>query len=704
MSRLSDSTLRRTATALAVVSVVLVVVDTVIVAASMPLFSTRSVGLHGWPLVDIASAGSAVLGAVIVAANPRHAIGWLLNVIGASTSFSLLAESYAVWVLDYDGPGPTRAADFAGWLSAFTGGALALAGLSVTFLLVPTGRLLSRGWRWVELMAGIGYLSFCAGIVVIGPHQTANQDEDTADGDPLAQVLLSAGILLIFAAVFASVVCMLIRLRRAEGVERQQVRVVAMGAGAIGLSLIMMLVGESVKGGEQNWWSSMPLFIAYVFMIGCITVAVLRYRLYDVEVIVSRALVVAMAAGFAVVGYIGLVVALGQSVEDRADGGFWLSLLVTAVVALAFQPLRRGVVRFADRLAYGTRAAPYDALAEFSRRIGQSPAPGTVLPAIAAAAGEAVRADRVVVHLDVDSGPDLVEVWPSSSAAGLTSIDTEPDLVVPVLGQGGQLGSITLHLPPGRDVRAHEHRLLADIADQASIAFSNAQMQVQLAAQVEQLDRRTRDLAASRNRVIGAADTERQRLEAAIARRVLPAMSELRSDLAACEDAPLDQPLIGSFVDRATDALESLRELTRGIYPTMLTRSGFGPALTAYASRLQRPGALRLDPAVATSRYAERVEAAAYFCVIEALGNTGAEGPTVDVRLDGDTLVVSAHGLALDAIDRLAVIDRVEACGGWMHLVRLHGRSALEVRLPALSAEVSAPPQPTATPAPAGRD
>ena len=215
-------------------------------------------------------------------------------------------------------------------------------------------------------------------------------------------MLLSVGILLIFAAVLASVVCMLIRLRRSQGVARQQVRVVAMGASAIGLSLIMLLVGESVQGGEQSWWSSMPLFIAYVFMIGCITVAVLRYRLYDVEVIVSRALVVAMAAAFAVVGYVGLVVALGQSVEDRADGGFWLSLLVTAVVALAFQPLRRGVVRFADRLAYGTRAAPYDALADFSRRIGQSPAPGTVLPAIAAAAGEAVRAERVVVHLDVD--------------------------------------------------------------------------------------------------------------------------------------------------------------------------------------------------------------------------------------------------------------------------------------------------------------
>ena len=704
MQRLSDNALRRLATALALASLVFVAVDTMIVATSMSLFSERSVGIHGWPLVDIASAGSAVLGAVIVVANPRQTIGWLLNVIGASTSFSLLAESYAVWVLDFDGPGPTRAGDLSGWLSAFTGGALALAGLSVTFLLVPTGRLLSRRWRWVAVMAVIGYLSFCAGIVVVGPHQAADMDGDTAGGNALAGVLLSAGILLVFAAVLASVGCMLVRLHRSHGEERQQVRVVAMGASAIGLSLIVLLVGETVQGGEQTWWSSMPLFIAYVFMIGCITVAVLRYRLSDVEVIVSRALVLAMAAGFAAVGYVGLVVALGQSVGDRADGGFWLSLIATAAVALAFQPLRRWVVRFADRLAYGTRAAPYDALADFSRRLGQSPAPGTVLPAIAASAGEAVRAESVVVRLDVDAGPDLVEVWPSLPAATLTTVEGEPDLVVPVVGDTGPLGSITLRLPPGRDVRPLEHRLLSDIAEQASVAFSNAQMQIQLAAQVEQLDRRTRDLAASRNRVIGAADTERRRLEAAIARRVVPAMSALRAELAACAGVPLDAEKIGGFVDQATGALESLRELTRGIYPTMLTRSGIGPALTSYASRMQRLDALRIDPAVATSRFAERVEAAAYFCGIEALGHPGEEGPMVDIRLENDTLVILAHGLALDGIDRLAVIDRVEACGGSLTVIQLHGRSALQVTLLALPPEVSAQPRPTATPAGAGRD
>ena len=76
----------------------------------------------------------------------------------------------------------------------------------------------------------------------------------------------------------------------------------------------------------------------------------------------------------------------------------------------------------------------------------------------------------------------------------------------------------------------------------------------------------------------------------------------------------------------------------------------------------------------------------------------------VDMRLENDTLVILAHGLALDGIDRLAVIDRVEACGGSLTVIQLHGSSALQVRLLALPPEVSAQPRPTATPAGAGRD
>ncbi len=101
--------------------------------------------------------------------------------------------------------------------------------------------------------------------------------------------------------------------------------------------------------------------------------------------------------------------------EDRTGGGFWWSLLATVAVALAFQPLRRRVLRVADRLAYGNRAAPYDALADFSARIGRSPATGELLPTIAAAAGEAVHAQRVVVRLDGEGGAGLTATWPARS-------------------------------------------------------------------------------------------------------------------------------------------------------------------------------------------------------------------------------------------------------------------------------------------------
>ena len=161
----------------------------------------------------------------------------------------------------------------------------------------------------------------------------------------------------------------------------------------------------------------MPLYVSYLALVVCIAVAVLRYRLYEVEVIVSRAVVLAIATAFVAVGYVGLVVLLSRTVEDRTGGGFWWSLLATVVVALAFQPLRRRVLRLADRLAYGNRAAPYDALADFSARIGRSPATSELLPTIAAAAGEAVDAQRAVVRLDGEGGAGLAAAWPEGAAS-----------------------------------------------------------------------------------------------------------------------------------------------------------------------------------------------------------------------------------------------------------------------------------------------
>jgi hypothetical protein len=431
-----------------------------------------------------------------------------------------------------------------------------------------------------------------------------------------------------------------------------------------------------------------PLYVSYLALVVCIGVAVLRYRLYDVEVIVSRAVVLAIATAFVAVGYVGLVVALGRSVEGRTGGGFWWSLLATAVVALAFQPLRRRVLRLADRLAYGNRAAPYDALADFSARIGRSPATSELLPTIAAAAGEAVDAQRAVVRLEGEGGAGLAAAWPEGAAPGQSADSPDGAVVVPIEDASGRLGSMSLTLPPGRDIRPLEQRLLSDIAEQAALALRNVRLELELAERVRQLDRHTRELAASRNRIMGAVDTERRRLESSIAERVLPTMVRLRVEVARAATDGAQAERIEECVVLATEAVESLRELTRGIYPTNLTRSGLGSALRSRAAAMRRADAVRIDPAVATARFAERVEAAAYYCCVEVL-----EHPVGEVRLtldDRGDLALVIHGVDVDALNRLAIVDRIEACGGALHVPDPRSGNGLQIRFPAL-APVPAP-------------
>ncbi len=172
-------------------------------------------------------------------------------------------------------------------------------------------------------------------------------------------------------------------------------------------------------------------------------VAVLRYRLYDIDVIINRAVVIVAATAFAAVCYTTLVVLVGNQVNTRA-GGFWLSLLGIATVALAFQPLRHAVIRLSDRLAYGVRAKPYEALSSFSRRLAETPSPSTLLPAVAEAAGRAVSARGATVTLDS----------PGHGAAVATTWGDAPDGAtvshrLPMLYDGVALGAIIRAAPEG---------------------------------------------------------------------------------------------------------------------------------------------------------------------------------------------------------------------------------------------------------------
>ena len=646
----------RVAWVLAGLTLILTAADVVVTAQYRPLLSEAAVAEHGFPFVNGAVLGSAVLGAAIIARYERHAVGWLLSLIGSTGAFSLLAESYGIWVVSEGGPGTRSLAGVSGWLAALLGGQLAIAGLAVMFLLAPGGRFLSRRWGYVAAAPAAGTLLCWAALMSYDP--TTFDLQDTERG-PVRGALFTLGFLLISIGLVASVVSMVLRLRRSQGEERQQVRLIVLSVALLAIGIASLTVVQATNGGRQTWASSLPLYVAYLLLPVLFGLAVLRYRLYDLEVIVNRAVLVATAAGFAGLGYTTLVVTVGKAVDSRTSG-FWLSLLATALVALAFQPARRWVVLAANRLAYGSRAQPYEALSDFSGRLAETPAAASLLSALADAAGRAVSARRALASLEVPGTPTMAVDWGRGDAEG-----TERH-VVEVRTGGTRLGTITVWIPRGRPLRPSDSRLLAALADQAAVAFRNVAMESQLAGHVAELDRTTGELSDSRVRIIEADDAARRTLEAAITREVLPTLVALPGELDAARRAiAVGAPANGVdlLVTATNEALESLRELTRGVFPTQLARSGVEPALRSLLARTGLASALHVDASAAGQRFSARAEAAVYFCCAEA-SRSASNVSSLELRVDADDLVLEVTGVSAAEVDLQAIEDRVGAVGG----------------------------------------
>jgi signal transduction histidine kinase len=654
-------------------------VDTAFTAAHAPLMSEQTWAGHGWPLLGLAGLGCALMGALILSRHPGHRLGWLLCA-GSLISVTMATEAYSVAVLSGDVSGSAYWAHVSGWVSSLLGWP-AFTAVVLVFLLAPDGHLLSQRWRWVVWVTVAGLGLHTAGTMSIDPGEFVYGEQYGARG--VSQPLLVVGVTLVAVGLGASAVSMVMRLRRARDDARRQLLWIASSAAALAFGVAVVLAVPQVQGAEKSWLAALPLHLAYFAFPLAVAVAVLRHRLLEIDLIVNRALVLAMATGVAAVGYVLVVVLVGLLVEGSTRG-FWPSLFATVCVALAFQPLRRGLVRVADRLSFGAAAVPYETLADFSRRLEDSADSIDLLPAVAEAAGHAVGARRATALLHVETGADRTARWPMEGP-----IDAAGSVVeMPVLHRGERLGSITVGMPAGRALRPREHRLLADLAEQAGLAFRNARLTAELSGQVEQLDLRNEELAGSRRRLITAGDAERSRLERSIARQVVPHLTPLpdRLDnlvLRATHAQDLDPESMVPLVDSLNDALEALREITRGVFPAQLERSGLQPALVSLVAHSAERVRLEVDTS-ALGRWDPSVEAAAYFCVVESL-NQGAVAVAVEVR--DDALRVMVTGVHGDGSTLGHMRDRVEAAGGSVTWSTQGGGSDVDVRLPATPPE-----------------
>ena len=243
----------------------------------------------------------------------------------------------------------------ADWVSAVLGAPLVVACLTVIFLVVPDGHLLSPRWRYAAVPAVLGL-----SMVVAATSTRSPLHYDAVEGlGPRAAQLAAVGYFLIIGALCASVVSMVRRLRRARGDTRQQLRWIATSAAFVAFGLIFQVVVISLYGGEKTvLLASAPLYVALFFLPVGIAVAVLRYRLYDIDIIIHRTLVYGCLTAFLTGAYLLSVLVLRLAFNPVAGDSDLAVAGSTLAAAALFRPARARIQSGVDRRFYRQR---YDA-------------------------------------------------------------------------------------------------------------------------------------------------------------------------------------------------------------------------------------------------------------------------------------------------------------------------------------------------------
>jgi signal transduction histidine kinase len=617
--------------------------------------------------------GFATVGALLAWKRPGNPIGWLMSATGAT--YALAAAG--VLLLQF---GAAQAwGSWLGWLFFFGVGFVVL-----VLLLFPTGSLPSPRWRPVAWAAGIAMVAWALGNTFAPVSISSGSPTPLGVAGPAGRVFAFLGGVggpLLVAAGLAAIVSLGFRYRRPGTVEREQLKWLVYAGGLIAaVTLAVILIGAIGPGGNavNNLQNALTTGATALVPIA-IGIAIFRYHLYDIDVVINKTLVYGSLAVFISGVYVAIVVGIGSLAQRGARPSLALSIAATAVVAIAFQPVRASVQRLANRLVYGRRATPYQVLADFAERMAGAYAAEDLLPRMARILAEGTAATRADVWLKSGEVFHDGAAWPAgrpplppapATAAGVPA-DPAADRIVPVRYEGEVLGALSVSKRPGEPLTPVEDRLLADLAGQAGLVLKNAGLREQLLARLE-------EIRASRQRLVAAQDSERRRIERNIHDGAQQQLVALAIKLSITEsmigtDTESERELLAEMRSEAAGAVEDLRDLARGIYPPLLAGEGLVAALEAQARKAPVPTSVT---AGGVGRYPQEVEAAVYFCVLEALQNVAkyAGASRAEVRLAGSggdlRFEVTDDGAGFDPGSRAygtglqGMADRLHAHGG----------------------------------------
>ena len=579
-----------------------------------------------WVAIVLAIPFPAV-GVLIVSKQPGNAIGWIFCVIGLLQGLNVFSGQYGRYAL-LARPGSLPGGAEMIWLESWTW--IPSLALLTTFLLLlfPDGQLPSPRWRWLAWIAAGGLAlavislavgawserglkTLCAQQEVEAARATLKtlcppEPAQTQEGFMIQVGFV--GFAVIGVSALASVMSLAARFRRSTGVERQQIKWFAF-AGVVAFTCIAAMFTPL-----DEYRSVLSLGILAIPI--SVSIAVLRYRLYDIDLIINRTLVYgALSATVAgvyvlVVGYLGAVF--------RTEGNLAISLLAAGVVAVLFAPLRARLQRAVNHLMYGERDDPYRVISRLGQRLEAALAPDAVLPTIVGTIREALKLRYAAIALPGDGGFEV------ATASGEPVDDS---FHVPLTYQGEIVGELLLGpRAPGEEFSAADRRLLEDLAHHAGVAVHGVRVMA--------------DLRHSRERLVLAREDERRRLRRDLHDDLAPTLAALGLSAATVGE------LIESDTERAAaaneklrmalrDAVGDVRRLAYDLRPPALDELGLAEAVEERAARYSPELQVEVETSELPQTLPAAVEVAAYRIVQEALMNVSrhAEASMCAIRL-----------------------------------------------------------------------
>ena len=485
----------------------------------------------------------------------------------------------------------------------------------IFFCLFPNGRFVPHWTRYIAL-ASLAYIPIG---LYLSPANLFNIET------PLT-VLAGFGY---FIFIIIGVYAQIFRYRHVSTLqERQQTKWFIFGmlvwlVFSIFVSIPYIILQNAPTDAPQPWWSPLSQlgwFISLMLLPLSFTIAIMRYRLWDIDLLISRALVYGVLTAVIIGLYILLVGGFSQLFQS--SGNLFVSLLATGLIAVLVQPLREHLQRVVNRLVYGERDNPISILTKLGERLEATVAPESILPTIVESISHALRLPYVAVMLKEENEFVLAAECGAKSASNLTcelfslNYQTEP------------VGQILVSRRAGEDsFTADEMTLLQNIARQVAVAAYAIQV--------------TRDLQRSRERLVTAREEERRRLRRDLHDGLGPTLASLTLKLDAARNQLKDHPnetdsLLVELKSQTQSTIEDIRRLVYNLRPPALDELGFFSAIQEYATNHLRAGlSVRIERNGEFPKLPAAVEVAAYRIVCEALTNISkhSQATECDVRL-----------------------------------------------------------------------